>query len=226
MSIQTLSLLVVLLLASRESLAQEQEFPTQGGTLFQRWSPVGANESESADSQPLKVNLLLDSSQIQENVLQSHVPALHRLPSRYQLTVPRDAFTQSIAFGPQFDRQYSRFSLFMRPTLGASRDRILPYRSIIFPNTAANPLAAIVPLVPGGLWPNWAGFYGFGGGAELAVSKNFSVRGQMDVIYNYPFNDILSNGSWTYRYSIAPIMHKRMHKETNRVAEIRKSRRP
>jgi hypothetical protein len=46
-----------------------------------------------------------------------------------------------------------------------------------------------------------------GGGAEFAVTKHIGIRGQMDVVYNHPFNDILADGRWTYRFSVGPSFH-------------------
>jgi len=62
-------------------------------------------------------------------------------------------------------------------------------------------------LAPAGFKRDWTGFYGFGGGAEVALSKHIGLRGQMDVVYNHPFNDILADGRWTYRFSVGPSFH-------------------
>jgi hypothetical protein len=62
-------------------------------------------------------------------------------------------------------------------------------------------------LAPAGYKTDWTGFYGVGGGVDLKVNHWLGVRGQMDAVYNHPFNDILADGRWTFRYSVGPSIH-------------------
>jgi hypothetical protein len=62
-------------------------------------------------------------------------------------------------------------------------------------------------LAPAGFKLDWTGFYGVGGGADYSISRHFGIRAQMDAVYNHPFNDILANGRWTFRYSVGPSFH-------------------
>lgn len=65
----------------------------------------------------------------------------------------------------------------------------------------------VAQLAPAGYKLDWTGFYGAGGGGELALTKHIGVRMQLDAVYNHPFNDILANGRWTFRSSVGTSFH-------------------
>jgi hypothetical protein len=182
----------------------EHGFHLQAGMNMRTWLSVGADYSEGTGSQILTPNLLPAATQttIDNEITQLELAKL--LPQGYQLAVPATAATQTFAFGPQLvNRHYSKLTLFVRPSLGALRERAVPY---------ANPAdffesGVVASLAPAGFKLDWTGFYGFGGGAEVAVSKHIGIRGQMDFVYNHPFNDIIADGRWTYRYSVGPSFH-------------------
>jgi hypothetical protein len=182
----------------------EQGFHAQAGINPRRWLSFGADYSEGHGSQILTPNLL--PAALQEQINAEQTAAIHGglLPANYQLAVPATAATQTFALGPQLAyRHYAKVTLFIRPSLGALRERAVPY------SNPADPFeeGVVAGLAPAGFKLDWTGFYGFGGGAEVAVSKHIGIRGQMDVVYNHPFNDILADGRWTYRYSVGPSFH-------------------
>lgn len=180
----------------------EQGFHAQAGMNPKRWLSFGADYSAGSGSQLLTTNLLPAALQAQINAAQAGYIALGLLPQTYHLAVPTDASTQTFAFGPQLaDRHYSRLTLFVRPSLGALRERAVPH--------PADPFQKVIvaQLAPAGFKLDWTGFYGLGGGGDFALSKHVGVRAQMDFVYNHPFNDILANGRWTFRYSIGPSFH-------------------
>ncbi|MGP8258374.1 MAG: hypothetical protein ACLQM6_00295 [Acidobacteriaceae bacterium] len=177
----------------------EQGFHAQAGINPRLWLSFGADYSEGHGSQILTPNLLPAATQ-------ATIAAGEQLYglTNYQLAVPATAATQTFAFGPQLAyRHYSKVTLFLRPSLGALRERAVPY------SNPADPFEehVVATLAPAGFKLDWTGFYGVGGGAEVAVSKHLSIRGQMDIVYNHPFNDILADGRWTYRYSVGPSFH-------------------
>jgi hypothetical protein len=179
----------------------EQGFHAQAGINPRLWLSFGADYSEGHGSQVLTPNLLPAALQATIATEIAGLEQLHELPAGYQLAVPATAATQTFAFGPQFsDRHYAKFTLFIRPSLGALRERAVPY------SNPADPFeeGVVASLAPAGFKLDWTGFFGVGGGAEVAVCKHLSIRGQMDVVYNHPFNDILADGRWTYRYSVGP----------------------
>jgi hypothetical protein len=180
----------------------ENGFHLQAGINPRRWYSVGGDYSVGWGSQLLTTDLLPAALQAQVNGAQSQYIQLGLLPANYHLAVPTDAFTQTFAFGPQLAfRHFARFTLFLRPSLGALRERAVPH--------PADPFQTVVvgQLAPAGFKLDWTGFYGAGGGGEFAVNSHLGLRAQMDVVYNHPFNDILANGRWTFRYSVGPSFH-------------------
>jgi len=180
----------------------EQGFHAQVGMNPRRWYSVGADYSEGTGSQILTTDLLPAALQTTVNTAQAGYIQLGLLPANYRLAVPTDAFTQTFAFGPQLvDRHFSRVTFFLRPSLGALRERAVPHAIDAFQTVVVKQLS------PAGFKLDWTGFYGVGGGAEFAVSKHVGLRTQFDAVYNHPFNDILADGRWTYRYSVGPSLH-------------------
>jgi hypothetical protein len=190
----------------------EHGFHLQAGMNMRTWLSVGADYSEGTGPQVLTPDLLPAALQA---TISGEEKALGLVG--YHLAVPTDAATQTFAFGPQLvDRHYSKLTLFVRPSLGALRERAVPHPTDLFST------GVVQVLAPAGFKLDWTGFYGFGGGAEVAVSKHIGIRGQMDVVYNHPFNDILADGRWTYRFSVGPSFHF----GRNIAAGAKKSRKP
>ena len=177
-------------------------FHAQAGMNVRRWYSVGGDYSVVSGSEVLKTDLLPAALQAQVNAAQAEYIALGLLPANYVLAIPTNAFTQTFAFGPQaVFRRFPRATLFVRPSLGALRERAVPH--------PADPFQTVIVkgLAPAGFKRDWTGFYGVGGGVDLRVNHWLGVRAQMDAVYNHPFNDILANGRWTFRYSVGPSLH-------------------
>jgi len=180
----------------------ENGFHTQAGINLRRWLSLGGDYSIGWGSQLLTTNLLPAALQAQVNGAQQQYIAGGLLPANYHLAVPTDAFTETFAFGPQIvDRHHSRVTLFLRPSLGALRERATPYPADAFQKVI------VAGLAPAGYKLDWTGFYGAGGGGDFALTKHVGVRMQLDAVYNHPFNDILANGRWTFRFSVGPSFH-------------------
>jgi hypothetical protein len=182
----------------------EHGFHLQAGMNMRTWLSVGADYSEGTGSQVLTPDLLPATTQTTIDNEITYLESVKQLPAGYQLAVPATAATQTFAFGPQLvNRHYSKLTLFVRPSLGALRERAVPY------SNPADPFESgvVASLAPAGFKLDWTGFYGVGGGAEMAVSKHVGIRGQFDFVYNHPFNDIIADGRWTYRFSIGPSFH-------------------
>jgi hypothetical protein len=180
----------------------EKGFHAQAGVNPKRWLSIGGDYSVATGSEILTTNLLPAALQAQINGAQVQYIALGLLPANYHLAVPTDAATQTFAFGPQLAyRHLSKLTLFLRPSLGALRERAVPHAADAFQKVV------VAGLAPAGFKLDWTGFYGVGGGGDLSLSKHIGLRAQMDVVYNHPFNDILANGRWTFRYSIGPSFH-------------------
>lgn len=180
----------------------ERGFHLQAGLNSRRWLSIGGDYSVATGSEILTVDLLPANLQASINAAQAQFIRGGILPAGYVLRVPTDASTHTFAFGPQIAyRHFSRATLFIRPSLGALRERAVPHAQDAFQKVI------VAELAPAGYKRDWTGFYGLGGGGELAVSRRIGVRGQLDFVYNHPFSDILANGRWTFRYSVGPSFH-------------------
>jgi len=101
--------------------------------------------------------------------------------------------------GPQLAyRHFQHLTLFVRPSIGAIHETATP--------TPADPIAKLVvqELAPTGKKTDWQGFYGFGYGFDILVTKHFAWRTQGDLVWDHLFNDILAQGRWTTRFSTGP----------------------
>jgi len=178
------------------NLAQ-RGFHTQEGMNLRPWLSVGFDYSEASGHNSLTPAVLKPSLQqeiateIQELIL------LGELPPNYQLIVPTDAFSETFAMGPQLAyRHWKPVTLFVRPSLGAIRQKVTPHPTDPFST------AVIAQLAPAGYKLDWQGFYGFGGGFDWNATNHFALRAQTDVVYWDLFNDLLAHGSWTTRYAV------------------------
>jgi hypothetical protein len=183
-------------------LNEHNGFHAQAGMNMRRWLSMGGDYSVASGHEILTTNLLPAALQAQINAAQAQYIALGLLPASYRLAVSTDAGTQTFAFGPQLAfRHYSKLTLFGRPSLGALRERAVPH--------PADPFQQVVvtQLAPAGFKRDWTGFYGIGGGGDISLTKHIGLRAQMDFVWNHPFNDILANGRWTFRYSVGPSFH-------------------
>jgi len=186
----------------RLGLNEHNGFHAQAGMNPRRWFSIGGDYSEGTGSQLLTTDLLPTALQTQINAAQAAYIAGGALPPSYHLAVPTDAATQTFAAGPQLAlRHFSKVTFFLRPSLGALRERAVPHPADAFQTVI------VAQLAPAGFKRDWTGFYGVGGGGDYSLSPHFGIRAQMDLVYNHPFNDILANGRWTFRYSVGPSFH-------------------
>jgi len=62
----------------------------------------------------------------------------------------------------------------------------------------------VASLAPSGNKIDTVPFYGFGGGVDVNVTKNFAIRVQGDFVHDHLFKDILKDARNTVRLSIGP----------------------
>jgi hypothetical protein len=167
------------------------------------WYSVGFDYTNANGSMVLTPNELPTALQ---QLVAGEIGALEAegaLPANYALRVNTDASLQSYAMGPQFNyRHFRRVTPFTHPSLGAFREQAWPH--------GTDPFAvAVVSNLTGGSFTktDWTGFYGFAGGADIAITRHFGLRAQADFVWQHPFNDIMANGFWTERYSFGPSYH-------------------
>jgi hypothetical protein len=177
----------------------ERGYNLQVGRNMKTWYALGFDYSVVTGHNSLTTSVLKTSLQQELNEEIEFLESIGELPPGYQLTVPTDAFSQTFAFGPQFEyRHLKKFTLFVRPSLGAIRQRVTPHPTDPFST------AVVEELVPAGTKLDWQGFYGFGGGFDWYATHHFGLRMQSDLVYWHLFNDLLQNGDWTVRFSVGP----------------------
>jgi hypothetical protein len=177
----------------------ERGYHLQVGRNMKTWLAVGFDYSVVTGHNSLTPNLLTTSVQQQLAGLIEELIEEGVIPPDYQLIVPTGADSQTFAFGPQFEyRHYKPVTLFIRPSLGAIRQKVVPHPT--------DPVSAEIVdgLVPAGYKLDWQGFYGFGGGVDWYATRHFGIRMQSDLVYWRLFNDLLKNGTWTVRFSVGP----------------------
>jgi hypothetical protein len=177
----------------------ERGFHLQTGVNLRTWLSAGFDYSVVTGHNSLTANLLKTSLQQELGLQIEQLIEEGVIPAAYQLIVPTDAFSQTFALGPELTyRRLKPITLFVRPSLGAIRQKVTPHPT--------DPVATtiVAELVPAGSKVDWTGFYGFGGGVDWNATGHIGLRMQTDLVYWRLFNDLLANGTWTVRYSVGP----------------------
>jgi hypothetical protein len=177
----------------------ENGFHLQAGVNPKRFFALGFDYSNSGGDMTLTPTELTTAWQQQLGGLLQQLAEAGQLPAGYTVAVSTHSQTQTFAGGPQFSyRHLARVTLFARPSIGAIYEDATP--------KAADPITKLIvaALAPSGKKTDWTPFYGFGGGADFALSKHVGLRVQADLVYNHLFNDILQDGRWTTRFSVGP----------------------
>jgi hypothetical protein len=183
------------------NLAQ-RGFHTQVGYNWNRWTAFGFDYSEGSGDNSLTPRVLTPALQQQ---LAGEIGLLEKegaIPPGYVLVVPTHAYSETFALGPQLMiRHYKPVTFFAHPSIGVIRQRVTPH--------PADPVATaiVAQLMPDGTKVDYEGFYGFGGGFDLNATKNLAVRLQDDIVYWKLFDGLLSQGTWTDRFSVGLSYH-------------------
>jgi len=168
----------------------ENGFHFQAGVNPKTWYALGFDYSISGGDLTLTPNLLTTA-------LQQLLGA--QLPPGYTLVVPTNSRTQTFAGGPQLSyRHFSKVTLFVRPSIGAIHEVATPQPA------DAIAKAVVAELAPSGKKSDSTIFYGFGGGADFAISKHISLRVQADLVHDHLFSGTLKDGRFTTRFSVGP----------------------
>ena len=162
---------------------------------------TGFDYSVQSGDTSLTTNLATPQLQAQLAALAAQFAQAGLLPAGYTLNLPLHAFTQSFTIGGQLEyRHFAYATLFIRPSLSAFRITATPHPNPqdLFAVTVSKSLA------PNGYLTDWTGAYGVGGGADLKMTEHVWARTQLDAVWNHPFNSILADGFWSYRFSLGP----------------------
>jgi hypothetical protein len=180
----------------------EHGYHLQAGYNARRWLGLGFDYSIVTGHNSLTPNLLTTSLQTQIDGLLTLLKEEGVIPPSYQLAVPTDNTTYTLAAGPQLVyRHYVPFTLFVRPSIGAIHETATPHP------TDPVSTAIVMQLAPSGKKTDWTAFYGFGGGFDWNATSHFGLRVQADFVHNHLFSDLLQDGRWTTRASIGPVFH-------------------
>jgi hypothetical protein len=177
----------------------ENGFQVQLGYRPKPWYSLGFDYSRSTGDLVLTPDLLPTATQQLLGQELAQMAAAHLIPAGYALAVSTHSTSQTFALGPQLAyRHFSHLTLFVRPSLGAIHEEAVPH--------PADPIATVIAaqLAPAGKKTDWTGFYGFGGGFDILLSKHFALRTQADLVYDHLFNDLLKDGRFTVRFSVGP----------------------
>jgi hypothetical protein len=175
----------------------QRGFHFQAGDNLRTWVTLGFDFSEGTGNNSLTTRVLTPMLQ-QE--LAAEIAGLKEegaIPANYELVVPTHAFSETFAAGPQLEyRHYKPVTLFVRPSIGAIRQRVTPH--------PADPVstAIVAQLIPAGTKLDCEGFYGFGGGFDWNATRHLGVRVQDDLVHWKLFDGLLAKGTWTNRFSI------------------------
>ena len=176
-------------------------FHLQAAISPSRLIGTGFDYSVESGDTSLTTNLATPQLQAQLAALAAQFAQAGLLPPGYTLNLPLHALTQSFTVGAQLEyRHFAYATLFIRPSLSA-------FRIVATPHPSPQDLFAVTvskSLAPNGSLTDWTGAYGVGGGADLKMTEHVWARAQLDVVWNHPFNSILANGFWSYRFSIGP----------------------
>lgn len=176
-------------------------FHLQAGVNVNHFLGSGFDYSIQTGDTSLTTNLATPALKAQLAALAAQFAQAGLLPLGYSLNIPLHALTQSFTLGAQLEyRHFEHATLFIRPSLSAFRITATPH-----PNPQ-DPFAVTVAssLAPKGSLTDWTGAYGLGGGTDLKVTDHIWARAQLDAVWNHPYDSILANGYWTYRFSIGP----------------------
>jgi hypothetical protein len=179
----------------------EPGYHLQGGVRVISWLSLGVDFSRAKGDLTVLPSYLLTSLQQSLGAQLAQLAAAGRLPAGYSLTVPANSTTETFAAGPQVAfRHFSAVTLFIRPSCGIIHEVAVTH----VPSTDLIAQSVVAQLAPSGRKTDWTKFFGFGGGADLNITKHFAVRVQGDFVRDHLFNDLLKDSRNTVRFSIGP----------------------
>jgi hypothetical protein len=181
----------------------EHGFAAQIGFRPKTWLSVGFDYTYGAGDLRIRPSQLLPALQtrLQQGIAAGIMAGL--LPPNYPyntLSVAAHSKTQTYTIGPELVyRHFSRATLFLRPV----------YAGIVHETATPQPSDPVLKALVSGLISTpsktdnvW--FIGFGGGFDILFGKHFAWRTQSDLVHDHLFNDLLTNGRYTVRFSSGP----------------------
>ncbi len=181
----------------------ENGFATQIGFRPKTWLSLGFDYTYATGNLKIVPSQLLPTlqTQLQQGIVAGIMAGV--LPPNYPystLSVVAHSRTQTFAVGPELVyRHFKQATFFVRPI----------YAGIIHETATPEPSdpvirALVSELISTPTKTDNVFFYGFGGGFDLLFGKHFAWRMQADLVHDHLFNDLLTNGRNTVRFSCGP----------------------
>lgn len=181
----------------------ENGFHTQFGLNTKTWYTMGFDFSAGAGDTTLIPSMLKSSIQQQIGAVLAPLKAAGYLPAGYEPAVPEHSRTQTYATGPQLNyRHFKSITLFIHPDVGAIHETATPITGSLDPISKA----LVAQLSPSGTKEQWTWFYGFGGGMDFNITRNFGVKVHVDFVHDRLFSDLVMARN-SVRLSIGPLFH-------------------
>ena len=181
----------------------ERGFHGQGGFNLNRWLALGFDFSTFDGHSSLFPVQLNTETQAKLAPAMAALIAAGKVPPGYTLYVPYNVRTYTYAAGPQLNyRHFKQVTFFIHPSLGAMHQ-----------DTSARPNDLIQTVIVGGLLgksmktSDTVMFYGIGGGIDLNVHKNVSIKLHTDFVHTKLYSDLLAGGENNVRFSVGPVFH-------------------
>ncbi len=178
----------------------ERGFHGQFGVNWKTWLAVGGDFSVFNGHSSLWPFMLEPAKQAQ---LAQAIGAMGGLPPGYSLYVPYNVTTYTFTVGPQINiRKLKYVTFFIHPSLGGMHQ-----------DTGTKPADPIQKAVVAGLLGSTTDtsdtvvFWGVGGGIDLNVHKNVSLRFTTDIVHTSLYSDMLNGGQNNVRFSVGPAFH-------------------
>jgi len=184
----------------------EQGVAMQAGVRPKKWFSLGVDYSFSRGDLTLTPSLLLPSLQTTLGAELGQLAHAGLVPAGYSLIVPAHSTTQTFAAGPQLAyRHMQHVTLFLRPVFaGLIHESAEPRPSDPIQGLVVTGFENLGLLANSGVKKNTVPFVGFGGGFDVLFSRSFGWRTQADLVYDHLFNDLLTDGRFTVRFSTGP----------------------
>ena len=171
----------------------QRGFDGDFGVNVRSWMSIGGDFSYGGGNTTLLPGKLNAATQAK---LAPLVPVFKQLG--IPLAVPYSASIYTYEVGPQFNyRRFSKFTLFVRPALGA-----------LHASFEAQPNNPYIAQLVNGLLNGKTSksdtvlFYGFGGGVSYEATRNFGIRSTVDFVHYNMFSDLLDGGRNTMRFTV------------------------
>jgi hypothetical protein len=168
----------------------------QAGIQTRGWCTVGADFTRLTGAGSIAIGQIPKALRTPLQAEITGLEAAALLPPDYRFKIDGAASSMLFSFGPQFNtRAHRGVALLAHPDIGALREEIKPHPGDAFSR------AVTQSFMPAGRKVDWTPFYGGGGGVDLQLSRHITFKSMIDVVYSHAFNDLLADGTWTYRFS-------------------------